>query len=138
MKFATAINKNRRTAAFTLVEVLAAMLFMAIVIPVAVDALHVASLAGEVATRKAEATRIADRILTENVVTGGDSGSDGTVIENGHEFHWKLQTDLWPTDSTMQMLTAEVSFSVGTRPCVVRLNTLVSATPPAETTTTGM
>ena len=68
MKFAAATNK-RRTSAFTLVEVLAALLFMAIVIPVAVDALHVASLAGEVAARKAVATRIADRVLNENATS---------------------------------------------------------------------
>ena len=45
-------------SAFTLAEVLAAMLFLAIVIPAAVEALHVASLAGEVAARKGAAARI--------------------------------------------------------------------------------
>jgi len=140
MKSATATDKtrSRRAAAFTLVEVLAAMLFMAIVIPVAVEALHIASLAGEVATRKAEATRIADRILNENVATAGQTASDGTVTENGHEFRWTLKTDLWPTDSALQLLTAEVSFSAGTRACVVRLNTLTSSTPPAGATMAGL
>jgi len=36
---------TRHVAAFTLAEVLAAMLFLAIVIPTAVEALHVSSLA---------------------------------------------------------------------------------------------
>ena len=52
MKFAPATGKSRNESAFTLAEVLAALLFMAIVIPVAVEALHVASLSGEIATRK--------------------------------------------------------------------------------------
>jgi type II secretory pathway pseudopilin PulG len=129
MKFATATTK-RRASAFTLVEVLAAMLFMAIVIPVAVDALHIASLAGEVASRKAAAARIADRVLNENVAAAGNgSATDGTVIESGHEFRWTVRTDLWPADSALQLLTAEVSFSAGSKPCVVRLSTLISSTP---------
>jgi type II secretory pathway component PulJ len=41
MKFATPAT-NARTAGFTLAEVLAAMLFLALVIPAAVEALHVA------------------------------------------------------------------------------------------------
>ena len=41
--------------AFTLAEVLAALLFLAIVVPTAVEALHVASLGGEVAVRKSAA-----------------------------------------------------------------------------------
>ena len=47
-----------RAAAFTLAEVLAALLFMAIVIPAAVEGLHIASLAGTVAARKGEAAHI--------------------------------------------------------------------------------
>src|SRR5216684_819976 len=56
-------------AAFTLAEVLAALLFMAIVIPVALEGMHVASRAGSVAVRKREAARVAERILNESLVT---------------------------------------------------------------------
>src|SRR5215469_14289664 len=56
-------------SAFTLAEVLAAMLFLAIVIPAALEALHVAGLAGEVAARKGAAARLADRLLNESIVT---------------------------------------------------------------------
>jgi len=44
---------TRHTSAFTLIEVLAALLFLAIVIPAAVEALHLASLAGVVPRAKA-------------------------------------------------------------------------------------
>ena len=67
MKLATAKNCNR-AAGFTLVEVLAALLFLAIVIPTAVEALHMATLSGEVAARKSVAARVADRILNEAIV----------------------------------------------------------------------
>src|SRR5262245_13838541 len=47
------------TQAFTLAEVLAAMVFMAILIPVAMEGLSIATRAGEVAARKSEAALVA-------------------------------------------------------------------------------
>ncbi len=125
MKFATVRIKNR--AAFTLAEVLAAMLFLAIVIPVAVEALHVSSLAGEVAARKGAAARIADRILNESLVTtnwtGG--GQSGTVSEGALDNNWTLTTQNWPQDS-MQMLTAKVDFQAQGKDYSVALSTLAN------------
>ncbi|HKS35924.1 MAG TPA: type II secretion system protein [Verrucomicrobiae bacterium] len=133
MRFATATDKRRRASAFTLVEVLAALMFMGIVIPVAVDALRIASLSGEFAARRAEAARVADRVLNESIVTTNwNSAANGTVMENGHEFRYTVNSQSWPQDATMLLLTAEVTFSAGGRPCSVRLNTLAnpaSATP---------
>ena len=54
---------------FTLVETLAAMLFMAIVIPVAVRGVMLANRAGVVAERTRVAAQLADTLLTETVVT---------------------------------------------------------------------
>ena len=127
MKFGTPKNK-KRTAAFTLVEVLAALLFMAIVIPVAVEALHTASLAGEIGVRKGVAARVADRILNESIVTMNPNQSvqNGTVTEGALEFRWTLSTQTWPQD-TMQLLTAEVKFSVQGRDYSVKLSTLMDS-----------
>ena len=128
MKFAPATGKSRNESAFTLAEVLAALLFMAIVIPVAVEALHVASLSGEIATRKTEAARVAEKVLNESIVTTNWSGStmSGSVVENNHEFQWTLNNEEWAQDSSMQMLTAEVKFTAGAREYSVNLKTLVS------------
>ena len=70
------------------------MLFLAIVIPVAVEALHVSSLAGEVAARKGAAARIADRVLNESLVTTNWTGGvqSGTVSEGALDFKWTLTT----------------------------------------------
>jgi len=124
MKFAT--RKNSRGAAFTLAEVLAAMLFLAIVIPAAVEAMHLASLAGEVAARKGAATRVADRILNESLVTTNWSNGtqSGTTSEGTQEFNWTLTTQSWPEDSAMQVVTAEVKFTAQGRDYSVKLNTL--------------
>ena len=93
MKFATTTDKGgcnasspvarRRLHEYTLAEVLAALLFLAIVIPAAIEALHVASLAGEVAARKGAAARVADRILNESIVltNWNNSTQSGTAAE---------------------------------------------------------
>src|ERR1035438_9070108 len=98
MKLAIPASKN--CAAFTLAEVLAALLFLAIVIPTAVEALHIASLAGEVAARKAAAARVADRVLNESLVTTNWSGGiqSGTVTEGILDFRWKLTSQNWTGD----------------------------------------
>ena len=66
----TCAASRRACRAFTLAEVLAALMFMAIVIPVAVEGLRLASRAGEVGERKVTAARIADRVMNELIATG--------------------------------------------------------------------
>jgi type II secretory pathway pseudopilin PulG len=138
---ATSKGRHRR-AAFTLVEVLAAMVFMAIVIPVVVEALHISSMSGEYATRKAAAARVADKVLNENLSLLNTSigGQNGTVIDNGHEYHWTITSQPWSQDATMQLMTAEVKFSVAGRECSVHLDTLGNpqANTQAPVTGTGM
>lgn len=126
MKFATASNRKR--AAFTLAEVLAALLFLAIVIPATVEAIHLASLAGEVAARKGAAVRVADRILNESLVTTNwSSGTQsGTTSEGILDFQWTLTSQSWPPDSAMQLVTAEVKFLAQGKDYGVKLSTLAS------------
>ena len=117
-----------RASGFTLAEVLAALMFMAIVVPVAVEAVNLASRAGEIGRRKSAAIRVADRVLNESVVTTNWNTSllSGSTIEGTHEFHWTLKNQYWPNDSMMRLLTAEVEFSVAGRRQAVRLETLVN------------
>lgn len=121
------IPATKRCAAFTLAEVMAALLFLAIVIPVAVEAIQSASLAGEVAARKTVAMRVADRVLNESLVmTNWNNGTQsGTSTQGGLEFKWTLSSQSWPQD-TMQMVTAEVSFSAQDKQYSVKLSTLAS------------
>ncbi|MFO1475613.1 MAG: hypothetical protein U1F98_03050 [Verrucomicrobiota bacterium] len=122
-------NRRRRAAAFTLAEVLAALAFMAIVIPVAIEALHLASVSGQVAVQQAEAARIADRVLNESLVTTNwTQSANGTVSDNGREFSWTLRSEPWPADSLMELVTAEVTFTVGGTPHSVQLSTLAVST----------
>lgn len=126
MKLATATN-YKRTAGFTLVEVLAALLFLAIVIPTAVQALHVATLTGEVAARKSAAARVADRVLNESIVmTNWSSGKqNGTVSEGPVDYRWELTSQTWPQDA-MQLLTVEVKYQAQARDFSVKMSTLAN------------
>ena len=138
MKLATA-NQTSNRAAFTLAEVLAAMLFLAIVIPTAVEALHVSSLTGEVAARKGAAARIADRVLNESLVTTNWTGSaqNGTVSEGAIDYRWTLSVQSWPQAQnsasslnsriSMEMLTAQVTFQAQGKDYSVKLNTLANS-----------
>src|SRR5215472_2090629 len=88
-----------RRGGFTLAEVLAALLFMAIVVPVAVEGLHIASLGGAVAAAKGEAARIAEQVLNDNLVnTNWNQALQGTTIEGQRTFRWTLASDAWTQD----------------------------------------
>ncbi len=138
MQFGTPTsNPVRRVSAFTLAEVLAALMFMAIVIPVAVEALHIAAFSGEVAVRKAAAARIADKVLNESTVTTNwNQSTTGTVMENGHEFRWALHNETWSADAAMDLVTATVEFTAQGKNYSVQLNTLEN--PLVLNTTTGL
>jgi type II secretory pathway pseudopilin PulG len=123
-------REGRGEDAFTLAEVLAALLFMAIVIPVVVQGLEISSRAGEVATRKGEAARVAERILNENLVTTNwSTGSqNGVVTEGSQQYNWTMQTAAWPGDpdqSAMQTLSVQVTYAVQNQNYSISLSTLV-------------
>jgi len=131
MKFATnpcGAERRSARAGFTLAEVLAALMFMAIVIPVAMQGLHIASRAGAVAERKREAARVAERLLNENVaLTNSIPGAQsGVVQELDRQYRWTLRSERW-TESTMELLSVEVTFPVQGQDYSVQLSTLVSA-----------
>jgi type II secretory pathway pseudopilin PulG len=138
MKLPAQRNKTRQTgciahsAAFTLAEVLAALVFMAIVIPVALEAMHVASRAGTVAARKGEAARVAQRLLAETLVTTNWSASvqSGTLTESQREFDWTMHSDPWsqdPSQNVIRQLSVEVKFTAQNQPYSVRMTTLVDS-----------
>jgi hypothetical protein len=125
MRSNSAIRVARRASAFTLAEVLAALAFMAIVIPVAIEALHVATLSGEVAERKAEAARVAERILNETIVsTNWNQASQGGKVTEGFlDFDWSLRNEPW-SENPMRLITVEVKYAVRGKDYSVQLSTL--------------
>jgi len=147
MKFRTAFisttmvraRRNRNQLAFTLAEVLAALVFMAILIPVALEGLSIASRAGEVAARKGEAALVAEKLLNESIVTTNwnTSVQNGTLRQGLREFRWTLRNDPWeydPNQNVLRLLTVEVSFDAQGRDYRVRMSTLTDSSTPFSQT----
>lgn len=149
MKFRTGTAHRRRarncgnTRAFTLAEVLAAMVFMAILIPVALEGLSIASRAGEVAARKSEAGLVAEKILNEAIATTNwnTGGQSGTVRQDNRDFRWKLNNEAWNHDSNqsgMRLLSVDVTFETQGRDYTLRMSTLADSSTPLSQSTTGL
>lgn len=121
---------RRGETGFTLAEVLAAMLFMAIVIPVALQGLRIASRAGVVSERKALAVRLAENKLNEVVVTRQweSAAQKGTIQEGFQNYTWQLQSEPWAEDGAMRLLTVHVTVPVQGEDYDVHVSTLVDAT----------
>jgi type II secretory pathway pseudopilin PulG len=126
MKFTN--NKRSKAArAFTLMEVLAALLFMAIVIPVAVQGVRIASVAGEVGLRKKAAARIGQSVLDEmrSNTQSQSAVTSGQVLEGSVNYQYSIRTETWPED-TMRLATVDVKFAVAGRNYDVQLSTLLA------------
>ena len=122
-------------AAFTLAEVLASLVFLAILIPVALEGLNIASRAGEAAARKSEAALVAEGVLNDSIVTTNwsQTAQSGVSRQGLREFRWQLRNEPWnqdPAANTMRQLTAEVFYNIQGKEQSVRLSTLVDSSPP--------
>lgn len=119
------VRRSLAVGGFTLAEVLAALLFMAIVIPVAMQGVSVASRAGVMGQRKAAAMRIVERVLDEQVATGqiAQATPSGTVVDGDLSYPWTLTTQSWTEDS-MTVLTVRVTFAVQGKSFDVAASTL--------------
>ena len=121
--------------AFTLAEVLAALLLMAIIVPVAMQGVQIASRAGILGQRKAVAMRVAERVLNELIATDGltQSTGSGTVAEGDQSYAWTMQTETWPEDA-MNVVTVRVVFNVQGNDYNVSLSSIYD---PATVSLTG-
>jgi type II secretory pathway pseudopilin PulG len=128
--------RGLREAGFTLAEALAALTFMAILIPVALEGLHLASRAGEVAARKSEAVLVAESVLTQTVIATNFSqmSQSGSTRQGAHDFRWTLHNEPWNQDATlsgMRLLSVDVGYLAQGHDYSVHLSTLVDIAPPA-------
>ena len=121
------LSNRRGRAGFTFPEVLAAMLFTAIVIPTALQGIAIANRASVFSQRQAVAVRLAEQVMNETLInqdwqTGRNEGS----FENEHPFfHWKVITENWQQDD-MTELTVYVFLPLQGQERHVRLSALVS------------
>jgi hypothetical protein len=108
---------------------------MAIVIPVAIEGMHIASRAGTVSERKGEAARVAQRLLAETLVTTNwnQAVQGGVLTEGKREFAWTMHSDPWtqdPSQNVIRQLSVEVKFAAQGQDYSVRMSTLVDSSQP--------
>jgi len=112
---------------FTLAESLAALAFLAVVVPIAVNGVRVANLAGQVAERKGVAAGVADRVLNELIVTGRwNTSGRGTVDEGLHQFSWRSESTSWER-ATLRQVIVIVTYTVQGREYDVRVATVLDS-----------
>ncbi len=99
---------------------------MAIVIPVAMEGMSVASRAGILGQRKAVAMRVAERMLNELMVETQtqQSSSSGSVADGDTSYAWTMRTENWAEDA-MQQMTVAVTFTVQGNNYEVSVTTLL-------------
>ena len=114
---------------------LAAMLFMAIVIPVALQGLRIASRAGTVAARKGVAVQLAESKLNELIVANQwrNSGQGGAFGPQWPGYQWSIKNEPWTGDTTinnLRQLTVEVTYPAQNQNYSVKLSTILQDTNP--------
>jgi hypothetical protein len=107
---------------------------MAIVMPVAIEAITLSSRIGVAAERKRVAVQLADRMLSEMVATDEWSQGDRSgTFEDWPGYRWEMQVETWSEDP-MEEVSVEVFYQVQGREYRERLSTL--ARPAEESTRT--
>ena len=122
------VRLRQGSGGFTLIEVLAAMLMMAIIVPVALEGMSVVSRAAVLGQRKAAAMRVAERVLDEElaVIAQGQpipTSGNGTETDGDTAYPWTMQTENWSQDSMTQM-TVRITFIVQGNSYEMTLSTL--------------
>jgi prepilin-type N-terminal cleavage/methylation domain-containing protein len=101
---------------FTLAEVMVAVVLLAVIIPVALQAMGTASRAAELGQRKAAAARVAERVLDEQltIVAPGQAipdSANGIETDGDASYPWTMQTKTWAQDNMTQM-TVKIKFTL--------------------------
>ena len=114
-------------AAFTFIEILAAMAFLGILLPVLISALLVSSRAGSVAERSTVAMQLGENRLNELTLGSEWSSAEsrGDFGEDWPGYRWELTQADWQTGE-MTELTMRVVFTVQGHEHDVMMSTLVS------------
>lgn len=117
---------KRGTAAFTLVEILAALAFLGLVIPVAVGAIMIANRAAVVSERSMIAVQLGENRLNELMLANAWTTAESRGTFPDHPgYRWELKRQDWQTGA-MSELTLEVFYQVQGADQSVKLTTLVN------------
>jgi len=130
MRCANNIGWDRRDG-FTFIEILAALMFLAILVPAIVGGLTLSNRISVLAERKVIAAELAENKLNEQLVGNSwlaGSSTSGDFGQDHPGFRWELTQESWQGDTMNQMtqLSMEVFFPVQGREHSVKLTTLAN------------
>lgn len=119
-----------RGRAFTLVEVLAAMVLIAIVLPVVMRGITMATEIASQTRRKTEATGLAQTKLTELIATGEwqNGNLSGDFSPDHPDYKWQSEVVYWDQDGTgvsVEQVNLVVTWTARNREQSIALSTLV-------------
>ena len=128
----------RRGTAFTFVEVLAALVFLAILVPAVVEGLVLSNRLSVYEERSQTAAELAENKLDELLIDSAWESTSDTRGDFGKDmpgYRWELEQASWQGDTVnvMTQLTMHVYFLVQGQEHDVSLSTLVNS---SDTTTT--
>lgn len=108
------MTTRSRQSGFTLIEVLAAMLLLAIALPVIMSGVTLATRTGDQARRRTEAAGLADSKLSELLATGAWDGgiTNGNFGDDWPDYQWTASVQDWAqgAQSGLQELDVKVSW----------------------------
>ena len=116
----------RQRRAFTLVEVLAALAFTAIVLPVAMKGISLATTAAGEARRRSEATVLAQNTMAELTTAGVPQFSEasGDFAPDNPEYRWTAEFSDWQ-EADLKQLQVQVIWNTRGTERSVALATLI-------------
>ena len=119
-------REPNRQRAFTLVEVLATLALVAIILPVAMEGISLATTMAGVAKQKMEAASLAETTLAELLATGAWQNGDlsGDFGPEQPQYHWIAEVRDWE-GTTLRRMDVHVQWTARGRERSVTLTTLV-------------
>ncbi len=119
------VRRHGRTGGFTFVELLATIVLLGIIMPVAMQTIGLCTrLAGQ-SRQRMEAVSLASVKLTELIASGDwESGARSGDFEDWPDYRWTVDVSNW-TESTVRQLDVTVSWEAQGRPRELILSTLV-------------
>ena len=119
-------REPNRQRAFTLVEVLATLALVAIILPVAMEGISLATTMAGVAKQKMEAASLAETTLAELLATGAWQNGDlsGDFGPEQPQYHWIAEVRDWEA-TTLRRMDVHVQWTARGQERSVTLTTLV-------------
>jgi len=121
------MTPRHRQHAFTLAEILVAIVFLAVLIPAVLQGLNLSTRASLLAERGTLAVHLAQNKLDE-LTLNDDADMSGDFGEDHPGYRWETERAPWAIDNKMEELTLRAFFTVQGREESISLTTLVSGT----------